>query len=118
MGAFAFYNCDQLTEIEIPKSLKETTNDYYPDYHYGYVDGPFYGCDGLKKIVFEEGTTKVANGLFAYCLGIEEITIPDTVTMIGNNAFGDCVSLRTVRFGTGVTEIDKMHLFVISRLQK
>ena len=107
MGAFAFYNCDQLTEIEIPKSLKETTNDYYPDYHYGYVDGPFYGCDGLKKIVFEEGTTKVANGLFAYCLGIEEITIPDTVTMIGNNAFGDCVSLRTVRFGTGVTEIDK-----------
>ena len=107
MGAFAFYNCDQLTEIEIPKSLKETTNDYYPDYHYGYVDGPFYGCDGLKKIVFEEGTTKVANGLFAYCLGMEEITIPDTVTMIGNNAFGDCVSLRTVRFGTGVTEIDK-----------
>ena len=105
MGAHSFYDCDKLTEIEIPKSLEKTTDAYINEYAYGYVYGPFYECDGLKEITFEEGSTVIANGLFANCPGIEEIAIPDTVTTIGESAFYQAENLANVEFGENVTEI-------------
>ena len=105
MSAHAFYNCDKLTEIFIPKTLTTTNNAYIYEYAYGYVYGPFYNCDGLKNIIFETGTTTIANGLFANCPGIERIVIPDTVTSVGNDAFYQASSLTQVTFGKNIEEI-------------
>ena len=97
MDAYAFNNCDQLTSIQIPKSLEKTVIvNYY---------GPFYGCDNLKHVNFEEGTKTVAQGLFANCPGLEEIVIPDTVTELGRNAFEKCTSLKKVTIGNSVTTL-------------
>jgi len=105
MGAHAFNNCDALTAVEIPKSLESTYDAYYNELHYGYVLGPFYGCDGLKTVTFEEGTTMIANGLFSYCSGLESITIPDTVTLIKGNAFQHCENLAEIKFSNALTTI-------------
>ena len=83
----AFAYCEELTEIEIPKSLKKA------DYSGLYSDdgiGPFYECKGLKNVTFEKGTTRVAQWLFAGCTGLEEIVIPDTVISIDRGAFYKC----------------------------
>ena len=99
LGGKAFGNCDQLTEVEIPKSLKEAS------WVNGLEGGPFYQCNGLKTVKFEEGTTRIARLLFAGCTGLEEIVIPDTVTSIDYDAFYKCSNLRKVTIGENVTII-------------
>ena len=71
-----------MTEIYIPKSLKECAGVYTYEY-----TGPFYECTNLKTVHFEEGLTEIADSLFLGCPGIEEIVIPETVTVIEGNAF-------------------------------
>lgn len=107
MGAHSFYNCDSLTNIEIPKNLKNTYDAYINEFAYDYQYGPFYGCDGLKNVTFQEGITKIPQGLFANCSGIEKIEIPDTVTLIGDSAFYRCVNLQEILIADTVTSIGR-----------
>ena len=92
LGAGAFYDCDSIESIEIPKGLESAS-------------ASFDGCDGLKKVTFEEGTTQVVAELFKNCPGIEEITIPDTVTKIGYSTFRGCKNLSNVKFSSNLTSI-------------
>ena len=115
IGALAFYNCDKLTAIEIPKALKKTTDTIAFG---GIVVGPFYDCDGLKTVTFEEGTTAIANGLFANCTGLEEIIIPDTVTTIGSIAFEYCKNLESVQLSSALTKIGSSAFWYCTSLAK
>ena len=100
-----------IESIEIPKSLDKAGPAYinisgtYDGIKYVVLAGPFCLCNRLKTVTFEEGTTQIAENLFAGCIGLEEITIPDTVTVIESNAFTDCRKLKKVNFGSGLTEI-------------
>ena len=73
IGSRAFGSIDSLSSVVIPKNL---SNAY----------GAFEGSQHLKIIHFEEGITKIADGLFKDS-GISSITIPKTVTEIGYEAF-------------------------------
>lgn len=105
LGYSAFRDCDSLEAIEIPKSLTTTTT-YYSSFG-SENDGPFRFCDGLKRVTFEAGTTKIPRFLFYYCLGLEEVTIPDTVTVIEEDAFDHCSNLQVVKMPDSVTLIDR-----------
>ncbi len=99
-----------IESIEIPKSLDKAdwSNTYgytYKDVEYDCCLGPFGFCDNLKTVTFENGTTQIAQYLFAGCTGLEEITIPDTVTTIEQGAFEDCLRLNKVSIGNAVTTI-------------
>ena len=98
MGWGAFGDCIKVTKIEIPKSLEQCGGSNY--------GGPFAECSGLKTVIFENGTTKIASNLFENCIGLEEINIPDTVTVIGDSAFSECVNLSRVHIPNTVTVIE------------
>ena len=98
IGNDVFFNCDKLTNIEIPKSLQTGGN---------YSGGAFENCDNLKEVTFEAGTTKIASYLFANCSGLETITIPEGVTTIGDSAFANCKNLKTLSMADSVTKIDR-----------
>ena len=59
----------------------------------------------VKKVTFEEGTTKITAGLFAECTGLEEIVIPEGVTVIEVSAFGGCSALKQVELPESLTKI-------------
>ena len=105
LGGYAFGDCDSLTSITIPKSLEKTTSAYYIDYIYNFQVGVFIASDNLKNITFEEGTTKIANGLFANNDSIEKVVIPNTVTSIENDAFYKCSNLKEVSFSDSLISI-------------
>ncbi len=50
----------KVTKIEIPKSLEQCGGSNY--------GGPFAECSGLKTVIFENGTTKIASNLFEIVL--------------------------------------------------
>lgn len=98
-GSFA--GCTALTEINIPSKVKTGylagTNSVYA--------GPFYECDSLEHITFNEGITTIPSALFHYCTGLKAITIPDTVTTIGGGAFAECTSLTKAHIPEDWTKI-------------
>ena len=104
MGWQVFGNDNKLTEIEIPKSLEECR--YYRN-NDSIDGGTFDNCANLKTVMFEDGTTEIAEGLFVGCTGIEQITIPDTVTVIESGAFGGCINLKEIDVPNSVTEIQR-----------
>ena len=100
IGENAFYNCDSLQSIEIPKSLK----DVYATYDSIYTpNGVFNECSRLKTIVFEKGSTIIADALFRGCDGLESIVISDTITQIYGYAFADCKNLKNINISDSVT---------------
>ena len=103
MDGRCFFDCDKLTAIEIPKSLVKSDTAYW---NYGREYGPFYDCNGLKTVTFEEGTTVIPTGLFANCPGLESIVLPSTITRIGQEAFLRCKNLKTVELKDGLQLID------------
>ena len=102
IGWSAFGNCDSLTNIEIPKSLEKVNTRYS---WFGNEDGAFAECDNLKTVIFESGTTRVAQYLFANCPGIENIVIPEGVKTIGVYEFYGCKNLKSVSIPSTVKEI-------------
>ena len=91
-----------LTSIVIPKSL-EIAHTYWDSL--GRTDGPFQKCNQLRRILFETGTKKVAQFLFAGCTGLEKVVIPDEITAIGKGAFQLCSNLTSVTLPETCTEI-------------
>ena len=118
MDAHAFFDCDSLTSITIPKTLTKSSDAYINEYAYGYQNGAFYNCDGLKNVTIEDGATIVAGGLFANCPGIESITIPNSVTEIGDYAFGNCIHLTDVKLSESLTKLGGQSFAKCTALEK
>lgn len=89
-----------IESITIPKSVEKCGGDNN--------QGPFYNCKTLEEIIFEEGTTKIADNI---CVShgsasyLKKVVIPETVTTIGGNAFEGCNSLTDIELPAGLKEI-------------
>lgn len=55
------------------------------------------------KIVFKEGTTLIADYMFAGCAELVEVDMPDSVVYMGGNLFSYCPKLQAVKFSQNVT---------------
>ena len=83
MGASAFRECNNLTEIVLPDALKDIKE-------YG-----FYGCNNLKTLSLGNQTVTIEQYAFNNT-GIENLLIPNSVKIISNHAFDGCSSLKTL----------------------
>ena len=70
IGAYAFCNCKNLKQVQLPSQLKEFCNT------------------GLTSVTLHEGLTKIEDGAFHDCLKLKKIRIPKSVTDIGGLALG------------------------------
>lgn len=80
IGASVFAGCRLLHEIHISEGISEIPLM------------AFNQCIALKKMVFPEKVTTIADNAFSYS-GLEECTIPDTITKIEKSAFIGCEGL-------------------------
>lgn len=93
IGGFAFYNCDNLTDIVIPNSV--TSINIYA----------FTSCDNLTNVSIGNSLTNIGSWAFLGCSNLTNITIPGNVTSIDSSAFRDCTNLSHVVIDHGVTTI-------------
>ena len=75
IGAHAFKNCSQLTDIAYPKNITKIS------------DQAFYGT-GLINIIIPNTITYIGSSTFSDCTSSEYINIPNSVQFIGSQAFG------------------------------
>lgn len=78
---FEFTDCDFLTSIEIPNSVK----------YIGKV--AFSSCSSLKEIVIPESVTRIGERAFSSCSVLTSVEIKTNSAILGENVFLNCDSL-------------------------
>lgn len=120
IGYGAFYHCDNLSEINVPSSVKNIEayafdNTAFLNNFKSDVSNPFLILgDGLlvaysgneANAVIPEGVKKVCPGCFSYNTSIESVYLPNSLNEIGSDAFRECSNLTTVSGGKNVEKID------------
>ena len=71
-----------------------------------------------KKIIIENGVTKIGDYSFSGCTNVENVLIPDSVTSIGFYAFSNCSSLTSISVPMSVKSIKRGMLEGCSSIEK
>ena len=90
---YAFLNCDSLSTITLPNSIKSLGT------------GAFYDCDTLKTVKLPTGITQISHQAFYHCNFLQNITIPQSVTEICSEAFANCSRLSSISLPSTLTSI-------------
>ena len=93
IGEYAFYNCKDLTSVNIPNSVTAIESS------------AFESCSSLASITIPNSVTTIGDEVFSGCTGLTSVTIPNSVTTIGDEVFISCTGLTSVTIGKGVTTI-------------
>jgi hypothetical protein len=93
IGNSAFFNCTNLTSVEIPSSVTSIDNT------------AFAYCINLTSCIIGSGVTSIGNSAFNQCTSLISCTIGNGVTSIGGSAFRSCTSLTSIEIPNSVTSI-------------
>ena len=87
IGHMAFYGCENLARIRLPKTLKKIEKH------------AFLNCFKLKQLEIPEDSQLqfIGESAFENCSSLENLSLPKTLNHIGKNAFRACRSLQSVR---------------------
>lgn len=99
IGKRAFYNSQNLTEIEIPENVVSIG------------ESVFQSCKKLKKAKLPQIITAIPDYTFANCGELEEFIISSKTISIGNNAFINCSKLKTLALPSTVETIGESAFF-------
>ena len=64
--------------------------------------------DGLKKVIIEEGITKIGNALFYDCDGLTTVVIPSTVVEIEDYPFALCDNMKEIYYNSTKDQWDSI----------
>lgn len=95
IGNKAFFNCNKLTNITIPKSVKSIGEQ------------AFAHCTSLKTIKIPGNVKTIGESAFFECTNLKEVIIEEGVEEIQENAFLICNNLKYVYIPKSVKSIHK-----------
>lgn len=100
IGASAFRDCNDLTNITIPDSVANIENL------------AFSGCTNLSSINIPDSVTHIGYGAFSNCTSLERIEIPDSVISFDGGTFDGetfdgCSKLKSVKLPANMTYIPR-----------
>ena len=119
MGDMAFYSCETLQTIQLPKTLTNIGEAALAHcIHLAAVDlsrieslGPFVlsGCTSLQHVKFPKHLDTIPPSMVSGCKSLEYIELPSSVKSIGNWAFSG-TAIRSLQIPEGVESVHS-HVF-------
>ena len=112
----AFYKCDTLKKIIIPKTIEKIGHHAFYECTAletaeinGNIsqinEGCFYGCESLSDVKLPESLKRIEKYSFYGCENLESIEFPKSLTEIGKYAFANCASLSDTILSDNLVEI-------------
>ena len=124
----AFYECDALSEIDIPDQVEEIGQNAFDEnssmlkisvsegnINYASYKGVLYNKDRTEllfcpdgyygTVTVHENAKKIEDQAFASCQNITEVILPEELTTIGDGAFKVCAKLVTINIPSSVKTI-------------
>lgn len=92
IGGNAFYQCNSLQEITLPKNLKHVGSYAFGD------------CSQLKDIILPSEVETIGEHAFECCYNLTSIQFPPSLKSIKTNAFHGCSKLSSINL-PGLTSI-------------
>lgn len=83
IGAYAFYDCPNLTAVQLPAGLYEIGNSAFAE------------CPQLNSVQLPSSLTTLGDRVFRNDSGLLSINLPDSLTSIGARAFEGCRVLQS-----------------------
>lgn len=68
-------------------------------------DKAFYDCVNLEKVEISDSVTDIGEMAFCFCTELDGVVIPDSVSGIGESAFASCTNLKNLTIANGVRNI-------------
>ena len=93
MGNYAFKNCGELTDIEVPSTLKMLGVEV------------FRNCKSVERLVMPSGVVSIPDKTFKGCSSLRELVFAGNVRELQKQAIAYCPSLERVVFLGDVTSI-------------
>lgn len=84
IGYNAFWYCEKLKGVLLPKGLKKIESD------------AFGNCSSLKSIILPDGIKKIPSDAFRYCKSLAYVELPNKLKVIEEGAFWGCDLLQFV----------------------
>ena len=107
IAPYAFYRCDTLKSVILPKSLKKIGNSAFQgctslsSVEFGknieeIGEQAFTGCVSLDNLVLPKSLIAIPDYCFFSCNSLSEISIHENTEVIGKNAFASCTALTAI----------------------
>ena len=81
INSYAFSSCTSLTEVKLPKTLKNIGSF------------AFRKCSSIAEFDLPDGLETIGDNAFENCSGMSTFTIPDSVTGMGRCIFSGCTDI-------------------------
>lgn len=110
----AFYNCDKMTSITIPKTI--TSVGKYAFLNCKSLTTVIISCKNvgnwfrdskvsIKNVILKDGVESVDENVFMNCINLALVRIANSVKSIGAYAFSGCINLDKLTIGNGIKTI-------------
>lgn len=100
----AFSNCEELTKINFPDSLKYLNSSV------------FSGCTKLENVSIPETVSTLPSSCFSDCSSLKTVDL-GKVSSIQSNVFYNCTSLEEINFPDELTRINSWAFYYCSSLE-
>ena len=91
----AFYMDINLSEIELPNSIKTINGGYSnPSSSTSYVNNGAFAYTAINKIHIPNSVTTISDNAFANCKSLKYVTGGDSVQTIGRYTYYNCINLK------------------------
>lgn len=95
IGDYAFYNCTELTSVEIPEGVT-------------YIgESAFACCQSLESVTIPGSVTEIGEGAFESCDSMMALELASGLKCVGAFAFSECVALRELILPNTVERIER-----------
>lgn len=126
VGDYAFYRCNQLTEVTLPEGLESIGSNafsyceqlgkiIFPDSLDRIEVSAFDNCKELKTVSLPANISYIGPNVFSYS-GLTSITLPSNLLSIESGTFSHCYNLINVTIPDNITSIGKYAFYRCDQL--